>query len=238
MYSRRDSNLVTHAMNQPDPAPIEIRTQTHWVTQLFAVTNPDHGAIKDGLVAYFYELEQRGSEQSTVAPGAKGNLYESKFNLFLHDHPDVKRLKDFCLSSVHQVAAKQNAGLWDPNDRIQVNAVESWCHITRSGGYHDVHTHPMCSWCGIYYVDPGDSDVRENNGVNRFYEPRINVNFYSDYGTRYLYPEGSVDMPSTEGSLVVFPSYLRHSALPYTGASDRIIVAFNSRVLKMDPARA
>jgi uncharacterized protein (TIGR02466 family) len=220
-------------MNQPNP--IQIRAQTHWITQIFTIDNPDHAQIKPGLVEYVYELERRGSEQSTVAPGAKGNMFESKFNLFHHDQPEVKRLKDFCLSSVHQIAAKLNAGLWSPDDRVQVNAVESWCHITRSGGYHDVHTHPMCSWCGIYYIDPGDSDVRGKNGVNRFYEPRINVNFYSDYATRYLYQEGSVDMPSTEGMLVIFPSYLRHSALPYTGEKDRLIVAFNSRTQRIGP---
>ena len=53
--------------------------------------------------------------------------------------------------------------------------------------------------------------------------PRINVNFYGDYATRYLYDEGSIDMPSTEGTLVVFPSYLRHSALPYKGERDRVV---------------
>jgi uncharacterized protein (TIGR02466 family) len=225
-------------MNQPHAAPIEIRSRNHWVTQIFTIANPDHAAIKQGLVDYCYELEKRGTEASTVAQAAKGNMFESKFNLLLHDQPQIRRLKDFCLTSVHQVAANQNADLWDPADRVQVGAVESWCHITRTGGYHDVHTHPMCSWCGIYYVDPGDSDVGDKNGVNRFYEPRINVNFYSDYATRYLLQEGSIDMPSTEGSLIVFPSYLRHSALPYTGKRDRIVVALNTRTQLAAPQGA
>ena len=225
-------------MADATPVPVEIKTQTHWVTQLFRLTNPDHAAIKEGLVRYCYQLEERGSEQSTVAHGAKGNMFESKFNLFHHDQPEVRRLRDFCLSGIYQVARQCNEGYWDPNVQVQVLAVESWCHITRSGGYHDVHAHPMCSWCGIYYVDPGDSDARDKNGVNRFYEPRINVNFYSDYGTRYLYPEGSIDMASTEGTLVVFPSYLRHSALPYTGKRDRIIIAFNTRVVRAQPQGA
>lgn len=219
-------------MPEAAPPPIEISSQTHWVTKLFRLANPDHAAIKDGLVRYCYELEERGTEHSTVAPGAKGNMFESKFNLFQHDQPEVRRLRDFCLAGVHRVAQQSNEGYWDPKAQVQVAAVESWCHVTRSGGYHDVHAHPMCSWCGIYYVDAGDSNPRDKNGVNRFYEPRMNVNFYSDYGTRYLYPEGSIDMASTEGTLVVFPSYLRHSALPYTGQRDRIVVAFNTRVLQ------
>ncbi|MEM6905676.1 MAG: putative 2OG-Fe(II) oxygenase [Pseudomonadota bacterium] len=31
------------------------------------------------------------------------------------------------------------------------------------------------------------------------------------------------------GRLVLFPSFLLHSALPYRGDTDRIIVSFNSR---------
>jgi len=205
-----------------------LRDRTYWTTHIFTVVNPEHTAIKRGLIEHCYELEQR-TPPSTVAPAAKANLFESRFNFFQHEREDVRRLRDFCLASVHEAGATMNQGLWEPEARIQVLAVESWCHITRSGGYHDVHAHPMCSWCGIYYIDPGDADASQRNGVNRFYEPRGNVNAYSDYGSRYLNREGSIDMPASEGTLIVFPSYLRHSALPYTGKRDRIVVAFNTR---------
>jgi len=29
--------------------------------------------------------------------------------------------------------------------------------------------------------------------------------------------------------LLLFPSFLRHSALPYTGREDRVVIAFNTR---------
>ena len=61
-----------------------------------------------------------------------------------------------------------------------------------------------------------------------------NINAYSDYATRYLNAEGSVDMASVEGSLVIFPSFLRHAALPYTGTRDRIVVAFNTRTIRAE----
>ena len=33
-----------------------------------------------------------------------------------------------------------------------------------------------------------------------------------------------------EGKLILFPGYVRHSALPYHGKTDRVVVAFNARV--------
>lgn len=221
-------------MLQPQPISAGLNGRTHWATQIFTVANPGHAAIKPGLVAHCYELERSGTEASSVAPGAKGNLFESRFNFLQHPREEVRRLRDFCLASIHKVGATINAGLWEPEARVQVQAVESWCHITRSGGYHDSHAHPMCSWCGIYYLDPGEADAASRNGVNRFYEPRGNVNAYSDYATRYLNAEGSIDMAAVEGTLVVFPSFLRHAALPYTGSRDRIVIAFNTRTIRAE----
>lgn len=220
-------------MLQPHTAAGGLTSRNHWTTRIFTLANPGHAAISAGLVEHCYALEA-ASTASSVAPGAKSNLFESRFNFFQHERAEVRQLRDFCLGAVHQAAAAANAGLWEPDARVQVMMAESWCHVTRDGGYHDVHAHPMCSWCGIYYVEPGEADAASRNGVNRFYEPRGNVNAYSDYGTRYLNAEGSVDFAVTEGLLVVFPSYLRHAALPYRGASDRIVIAFNARVLKAE----
>ena len=37
-----------------------------------------------------------------------------------------------------------------------------------------------------------------------------------------------VDPPPRDGLLILFPSYLLHSALPYRGERDRIVISFNS----------
>lgn len=216
----------------------DMRTITRWATRIFVLDNPCHHEIKQGLADHCYALENSGQEESTVAPGAKGNMFESKFNFFQHDNEAVRQLRDYCLASVHRVGATVNGNLWLPNARVQVRATESWCHITRSGGYHDVHAHPMCSWCGIYYIDPGETDAAKMNGCNRFYEPRPNVVHFSDYATQYLYQEGSIDLPPKEGQLVIFPSYMRHAALPYSGQDDRIVVAFNTVTQCVTPGGA
>ena len=54
---------------------------------------------------------------------------------------------------------------------------ESWFHITRYGGYHAPHNHPMASWSGVYMVNPGDdADDSERGGVLSFQDPRPHAN--------------------------------------------------------------
>ncbi|MEL6264771.1 MAG: putative 2OG-Fe(II) oxygenase, partial [Pseudomonadota bacterium] len=91
--------------------------------------------------------------------------------------------------------------------------------------------HPGCSWCGIYYLQVGDSEpveVGAPNGLNRFYCPISTGGMVSDYGAAYL-NAGYVDPPVRDGMLILFPAHLQHSGLPYAGSRDRLIISFNSR---------
>jgi hypothetical protein len=42
---------------------------------------------------------------------------------------------------------------------------------------------------------------------------------------------GSVDVPARDGEMVVFPSFLMHSGLPYFGNEDRLLIAVNTRFI-------
>ena len=133
-----------------------------WVIPLIRVKNPDHAQIKDGLVRHSYEREKRSATPiaSGVAPKFKSNLYESTFDLFKADVPEVKALAQFCTQAVGSVVTELRRRLNRPEPAsLRIEMAESWVHITRDGGYHDQHLHPNCSWCGIYYIDPGDSTL-------------------------------------------------------------------------------
>jgi hypothetical protein len=39
----------------------------------------------------------------------------------------------------------------------------------------------------------------------------------------------ALDLPIENGLLLIFPSYLLHSGLPYQGQIDRIVIAFNAQ---------
>ena len=109
---------------------------------------------------------------------------------------------------------------------------ESWFHITNDGGYHDAHVHNKCSWCGIYYLQAGECTPTDEsgpgNGINRLYSPLPSGGAYIDYGNQYR-TMNQADIVPRDGLLLLFPSYLLHSALAYRGQRDRIAISFNSQ---------
>jgi len=213
----------------PEPG-ITIDTEVHWATTLYTAQNPFHGQIKDNLVRYVYDYAAARTEAvaSGVADGIKTNLVESEFDFLRGALPEVQSLRNFCGRVVLEAAKHQNQAYWPNAEHFSLDYRESWFHITRSGGYHDFHNHPNCSWCGIYYLESGDAGP--GNGCNCFMDPRPGAHGFTDLGTRYLEQNARIEIPPKEGLLVVFPSFLYHSAQPYTGQRDRIVVAFNSSI--------
>lgn len=201
-----------------------------WQTQMFALNYPDHEAIKSDLLKAIYanQEQQTVAVESEVAIDAKHGLYESKLDFLTQPIPAVRNLREFVEEMLGTVATAVNQEFWPPGSIGKAQITESWYHITQNGGYHDAHSHPNCSWCGIYYVDAGDCEIVTRNGSNRFYDPRFCADQYLDAGTAYINSNGFWDFQPTEGQMVIFPSYLKHSALPYFGQQDRVIVAFNS----------
>jgi uncharacterized protein (TIGR02466 family) len=211
---------------------MEMKATMLWGTPLVEVANPQHAAIKDDLVSYARQRERQAKAaiESGVTPAKKQGMYESTFDLFRQDVPAIRQLANFCAQAVVQCVFKlrqQAAGGREAVTGLGVDIHESWIHITRDGGQHEIHNHPNCSWCGIYYVDIGDATLDPPNGVNRFFPP-IDI-LYEDAGT-LAYPQKPVSYPPADGKLVLFPSYVRHSASPYHGQRDRVLVAFNARL--------
>lgn len=214
-----------------------------WPTTFYSRVWPEHRAEAAGIVEFLYQLraKQNGNIASGVALGSKSaqGLFEGTFDLFAADHPGLNKLKAFIGQSVQLAVAHANgatAGTTAPSPvdprRIRVAIVESWFHITNDGGFHDAHYHSGCSWCGIYYLQVEDaaakSDGSAPNGANRFYSPFAMGGGYKDYGNKYL-DTSYVEPPLRDGQLILFPSYLWHSALSYRGQKDRVVIAFNSR---------
>jgi uncharacterized protein (TIGR02466 family) len=223
--------MVQFGINQLSRS-MELGANFLWATPLIEAKNPDHARIKAALINYCYEIERQAKEpiESGVTPRRKANLYESRFNFFQHPLPEIQALRTFCTEALNRAVMKlrHQAG----GGRTQVTPVaadlhESWIHITRAGGYHEVHNHPNCSWCGIYYLEPADCTVDPPNGINRFFSP-IDL-MYDDEGCE-AYPQKPISISPEEGKLLLFPSYVKHLAVPYKGLRDRIIVSFNSRV--------
>ena len=187
-----------------------------------------HQQYQAQLISVCYQERQRNST-SGVATTIKHNLYESDFDFFKINDAAVAALLEWCRQSVFEAAQHANKGRWPTGSRIGIDVHESWCHVTAKGGYHDIHIHPNSSWSGIYYIKAGSSNAENRDGVNRFYSPLVPA--YSDIGTRWVGGPTSIDVVPRDGQLVVFPSWLPHSATPYHGDQDRIVIAFNTKFI-------
>ncbi len=210
-----------------------------WPTSFFVCQWNDHPQEAPGIITYLYQLRAQSEDPiaSNIARSAKPTqgLFESDFDLLSHNHPGLSKLKRFAYRAIQFAAAHVNGGSVEP-DRLRIAFADSWFHITSDGGFHDTHFHGNCSWCGIYYLQPGAAQSRPDpsrvgapNGGNRFYSPIQAGGAFQDFGNQYL-NSCYIDPPIHPGMLLLFPSYLWHSGLLYRGAEDRIVISFNSRV--------
>ena len=198
-----------------------------WPVMMYDFQWSEHEQHQQDLKQVCRNLEGIDSH-SGVAPDAKRGLYESAFDFCDQDHPAVQAWTAWAKQCVFEAAVHSCGSHWPPDSSVIVELHESWCHITRDGGYHDVHIHPNSSWSAIYYLDCGDMSMPERNGVNRFFRP-YNTS-YTDAAQAWMTANTTIDIQAEPGQLIVFPSWIQHSALPYRGQRERFILSFNSRV--------
>jgi len=198
-----------------------------WPTMFYNFDWSDHKKHAQELKTVCQDLEKQ-NYVSNIAPDAKRGLYESGFDFVEYPSPAVRAWADWVKNCMFQASNNANKRYWPPGTNVQVELHESWCHITRDGGYHDMHIHPNSTWSCIYYLDCGDMDGATKNGLNRFYNP--NTTMHTDTGTLYISRDNSIDILAEPGMLILFPSWIQHSALPYRGKQDRYVLSANSRI--------
>lgn len=198
-----------------------------WPIMMYHFQWPEHLRYQADLRQVCQDLEQAG-HHSHVALQAKRGLYESAFDFCEHTHPAVQAWATWVKQCVFESAVHSCGTQWPADSSIVVELHESWCHITRDGGYHDVHIHANSSWSAIYYLDCGNMSMPDRNGINRFLRPYHPS--YTDAGQIWVTSNSTIDIAAENGQLIVFPSWLQHSALPYHGAQERYVLSVNSRV--------
>ena len=193
---------------------------------------PNADALNAELHALFVAREAEGAKYRNPATSMRINpgLFESDFTLFSWQDACVQTLRDFCWSALSRTIAQLNGyGPADMN-RIAIRS-HTWFHITRKGGYFGLHNHPMASWSGVYCVSSGTEDpANSESGVLHFSNPLQLANMFVDGGNhRIRAPYGMTgkSFKLRPGQLVLFPSWVNHEVLPFTGEGERITVAFN-----------
>ena len=207
-----------------------------WPTALLQRELPDHAAVNSGLLELFaaHRAEFPGRDPEAASYSSGDDL------LARYTNPHLQALFAFISQAVFDVASSVNASAWAamPQARLSMEVVGAWFQVQNRYGFHDIHTHGNCSWSGVYYVQIDDEAKRARhhnlgprNGVTRFYGPSLHQlgGAYQDLGNAYM-QQGTLDVQPQAGTLIVFPSWLNHKAMPYDGQLDRVIVSFNAQV--------
>src|SRR5580658_9157304 len=182
--------------------PTEIRMNEAFPTRLFTTTLPEVDNQK--ICAIIYALSEAGFTYS--GPRVPGEATQG--NLFMIDHPAIVALRNAFIGVISQVT----------NGGDQVLQVRGWANIMRrTDRSHDApHSHLPYHWSAVYY--PLMPRLKEREG---------NIIFF-DSKEVYAKSKPLTISPQT-GMLIMFPSWLRHTAFPLSEASgDRISVSLNA----------
>lgn len=208
-----------------------------WPTPIGLHRYPAAAEVNPLLVGVFAEGRAAQERQRGEAPGA---FFASDDDLLhrvkLAEWQDFVR---FIVASLGETAKQANRDAWAGQDFDLRAGIEGmWFQCSGDGAFHDVHTHGNCSWSGVYIVQIDEPAQRVRhpvygraNGVTRLYGPPFNVlgGAFIDVGNAYLQPPHH-DIEPVPGQLLLFPSWLAHQALPYSGERDRVIISFNASI--------
>ncbi len=174
-------------------------------------------ALNAGLKRCILAAEQ--AQPSTRRSNIGG--WRSEHDLLTWPEAEINILDTEIQKVIGQVIAS-TSGEQDFTGHLKINA---WANLLRKGNYNTVHNHPESAWSGVYYVDAGAVDVTNPlSGVLELLDPRPFVEMVTTPGSPFGRP---VRIDAENGLMVVFPSWLYHHVHVYTGAIDRIAIAFN-----------
>jgi len=171
------------------------------------------------------ELRDLILERERTTPSvAKSNIggWQSEADFLRWGGGAVATLARYLATATEVATAK--LPLVNQSRRLQFE-LTAWAAVNRKGHYNTSHVHPLATWSGVYYVDPGDEVDTGFGAVLEFEHPiqAMVMNFFPG-----LLPSTLVVRPQA-GLLVMFPSSLVHGVRIYQGDRPRVCVSFNAR---------
>lgn len=187
-------------------------------TPIFWHIIEDCADLNDGLRELILARER------SVPSASKSNMggWQSGPDLFTWSEPVVAALARYVRIAVDIATIRVTA----PNFVRGQYDLFGWGAVNRKGHYNTVHLHPMGTWSGVYYVDPGDDDGSDPGGRLEFAHP-VPAAAMSFFPT--VLPSARLVKPEA-GMIILFPSYLYHSVRMYQGERPRICVPFNAHL--------
>lgn len=127
------------------------------------------------------------------------------------------------LESVVNAFGRHTLGI-APETDVKFYITYSWLNRTIKGGKHQEHPHPNSIFSGVYYPLAADDDAIVFNKYHSHWSKPDVFDFSTDYINEFS--AHSYTQWINKGSLVLFPSSLRHR-VEETDNDDRVSLAFN-----------
>ncbi len=169
-------------------------------TPIYKTVWPDSEAVNKALLRTVLAREKK--EPSTARSNVGG--WQSGHDLLNWPGPEIAQLKEWINEAFGEIM-KVEAGPQPFNCRFSAGA---WANLNRQGPGEEVEDRPL-------------------SGVIEFIDPRPAINVYDMPGVPKV---SSWTIRPEAGMMLMFPSWLRHSVLPYDGNMERLTIAFNLRI--------
>jgi len=137
---------------------------------------------------------------------------------FILKHNKMKNLHEDLLVKINDYFKSVE----DSNDKVELYITQSWLNYNEANTYHHEHWHTNSYISGVLYIK-----ADENLDFIRFLNPRYSSFEFSNKNNFNIFNSGIWDFPVKSGSIIIFPSYLRHSVTNNTSNNERISLAFN-----------
>ena len=173
--------------------------------------------------------ERQKAEKGYARSNRKG--WHSGDDFFMREEPahrDVgKRIVD-CISDATKRLASP-----DCLDKA-VFELQGWINVNPQGAYNVPHDHPGSFWSGTYYVARETAKrPKSDDGAIAFLDSRSPPSGQSLLDAK-IFRSTHTERPEP-GTLLIFPSNLKHWVHPNQSVSDRVTLAFNA-IARRKPA--
>lgn len=132
----------------------------------------------------------------------------------------LKDLNNFCCDSFKEAFKKYNE---DKEYPAEIYITQSWANYSSRGEAHHQHWHPNSYLSGVFYVDTVEGDSITFHNINVIRDCLVPDIDYQRKSSRAI-----VTINVEKNTLIIFPSWLRHSVRINNKDHTRISIAMNS----------
>lgn len=140
---------------------------------------------------------------------------QSSFNTQVLEEEGLEEVKEFINNAVSQYFDQT----YLPVEGVTPYVTHSWVTYTKSMQGHHMHCHPNALISGVFYIKANDSLVFEKSDGYQFFE--IPARSFNEFNAT------SVDIPTADNKVLLFPSKLLHAVPPTEFDYERMTIAFN-----------